>query len=60
VELIGAEHSPGHAVTAGSLSQALSQAAGIAYARRLKGHTGRVVVYMSDGEFQGEFLVTLI
>jgi len=52
VELIGAEHSPGHAVTAGSLSQALSQAAGIAYARRLKGHTGRVVVYMSDGEFQ--------
>lgn len=52
VELIGAEHSPGHSVTAGSLAQALSQAAGIAYARRLKGHTGRVIVYMSDGEFQ--------
>jgi transketolase len=52
VELIGAEHSPGHAVTAGSLAQALSQAAGIAYARKLKGHTGRVCVYMSDGEFQ--------
>jgi len=52
VELIGAEHSPGHAVTAGSLAQALSQGAGIAYARKLKGHTGRVVVYMSDGEFQ--------
>lgn len=52
VELIGAEHSPGHAVTAGSLAQALSQAAGIAYARKLKGHTGRVFVYMSDGEFQ--------
>jgi transketolase len=52
VELIGAEHSPGHAVTAGSLAQALSQASGIAYARKLKGHTGRVVVYMSDGEFQ--------
>lgn len=48
VELIGAEHSPGHAVTAGSLGQALSQAAGIAYARNRKGHTGRVV-----GEYQG-------
>ncbi|KAL9186650.1 hypothetical protein ACHAXT_005888 [Thalassiosira profunda] len=52
VELIGAEHSPGHAVTAGSLAQALSQAAGISYARKLKGHSGRVVVYMSDGELQ--------
>lgn len=53
VELIGAEHSPGHAVTAGSLAQAFSQAAGIAYARgKLKKHTGRVIVYMSDGEFQ--------
>jgi transketolase len=39
-------------VTAGSLAQALSQAAGIAHARKLKGHTGRVFVYMSDGEFQ--------
>lgn len=52
VELIGAEHSPGHAVTAGSLAQALSQAAGIAYARKLQHHTGRVFVYMSDGEMQ--------
>jgi transketolase len=52
VELIGAEHSPGHAVTAGSLAQALSQAAGIAYARKLQQHTGKVFVYMSDGEFQ--------
>ena len=33
-------------------SQALSQAAGIAFARKRKGHTGRVVVYMSDGEMQ--------
>ena len=32
--------------------QALSQAAGIAFARKRKGHTGRVVVYMSDGEMQ--------
>lgn len=52
VELIGAEHSPGHEVTAGSLAQALSQAAGIALGRKLKGETGRVVVFMSDGELQ--------
>lgn len=52
VELIGAEHSPGHEVTAGSLGQAISQAGGIALARKLKGDTGRVWVFMSDGEFQ--------
>ncbi len=52
VELIGAEHSPGHEVTAGSLGQALSQAAGIALGRRLKGEPGRVFVFMSDGEFE--------
>jgi transketolase len=52
VELIGAEHSPGHEVTAGSLAQALSQAGGIALARRLRGDTGRVWVFMSDGELQ--------
>lgn len=52
LELIGAEHSPGHEVTAGSLGQAISQAGGIALARRLHGETGRVWVFMSDGEFQ--------
>jgi transketolase len=52
VELIGAEHSPGHEVTAGSLGQAISQAGGIALARRLHGEPGRVWVFMSDGEFQ--------
>jgi len=52
VELIGAEHSPGHEVTAGSLGQCVSQAGGIAHARRLKGETGRNFVFMSDGEFQ--------
>lgn len=52
VEMIGAEHSPGLELMAGSLGQALSQAAGIALARRLKGETGRVWVLMSDGEFQ--------
>jgi len=52
VEMIGAEHSPGHEVTAGSLGQALSQAAGIAYARKRMGESGRVWVLMSDGELQ--------
>lgn len=52
VEMIGAEHSPGFETTTGSLAQALSQAGGIALGRRLKGETGRVFVYMSDGEFQ--------
>lgn len=52
VEMIGAEHSPGHELTAGSLGQCLSQAAGIALARKLKKETGRVWVFMSDGEFQ--------
>eukprot|EP00986_Skeletonema_menzelii_P002688 scaffold747_cov145-Skeletonema_menzelii.AAC.14 len=52
IEMIGAEHSPGQAVTAGSLAPALSQAAGIGYARKLKNATGRVVVFLSDGEFQ--------
>jgi transketolase len=52
VEMIGAEHSPGMEVTSGSLGQALSQASGIALARRLKKESGRVWVFMSDGEFQ--------
>ncbi len=52
VEMIAAEHSPGSEVMGGSLGQALSQAAGIAFARKLKGDTGRVWVFMSDGEFQ--------
>ena len=56
VEMIGAEHSPGMEVTTGSLGQGISQAGGIALARRLKGETGRVVVMLSDGECQsGEF-----
>jgi transketolase len=52
VEMIGAEHSPGGEVTSGSLGQALSQAGGIAMARRRKGESGRVWVLMTDGEFQ--------
>ena len=52
VEMIGAEHSPGVELTAGSLAQAISQAGGIALARKLKGETGRVWVMMTDGELQ--------
>jgi transketolase len=52
VEMIGAEHSPGVEVTGGSLAQALSQAAGIALARKQRGDRGRVFVLLSDGEFQ--------
>ena len=52
VEMIGAEHSPGMEVTSGSLAQGLSMAAGLAWARRRRGESGRVWVFMSDGEFQ--------
>jgi transketolase len=52
VELIGAEHSPGIETTTGSLAQALSQAGGIALARRIRKEQGRVWIMMSDGEFQ--------
>ena len=52
VEQIGAEHSPGLEVTGGSLGQTLSQAGGVAMARRLRGERGRNWVLMSDGEFQ--------
>ncbi|MHB8126236.1 MAG: transketolase [Desulfitobacteriaceae bacterium] len=52
VEMIGAEHSPGHEIMSGSLGQGISQAAGIAMGRKLKGEVGRVWVFMSDGEFQ--------
>ncbi len=52
VEMIGAEHSPGMETMTGSLGQGISQAAGIAMARRRKGEKGRVFVFMSDGECQ--------
>ncbi|HVO39173.1 MAG TPA: transketolase [Spirochaetia bacterium] len=52
VEMIGAEHSPGFSMMGGALAQTLSQAAGVALARRLKGERGRVWVFLSDGEFQ--------
>ncbi len=52
VEMIGGEHSPGMELTTGSFGQALSQAGGIALARKLRGDSGRVFVFMSDGEFE--------
>jgi transketolase len=52
VEMIGAEHSPGMETMTGSLGQGISQAAGIAMARKRKDEKGRVFVFMSDGEFQ--------
>jgi transketolase len=52
VEMIGAEHSPGHEITAGSLGQALSQVVGISLARKMNGDSGRNWIFMSDGEFQ--------
>jgi transketolase len=56
VEMIGAEHSPGMEVTTGSLGQGISQAAGMAWSRKIAGESGRVVMLMSDGECQsGEF-----
>lgn len=52
VEMIGGEHSPGFELTTGSFGQALSQAGGIAMAKKMRGETGRIIVFMSDGELQ--------
>ena len=52
VEMIGAEHSPGMEVHNGTLGIGLSTGAGLAYGRRLRGDTGKVWVFMSDGEVQ--------
>jgi transketolase len=52
MEMIGAEHSPGFETTAGSLGQTISIAAGTAHARKIKGDSGRVFIFLSDGEIQ--------
>lgn len=52
VEMIGAEHSPGMEVHNGTLGIGLSTGAGLAFGRRRRGESGRVWVYMSDGEVQ--------
>lgn len=52
VEMIGGEHSPGHETNGGSFGQTISQAAGVAWARRHKGDSGKVWIFLSDGECQ--------
>ncbi len=52
LEMIGEEHSPGFELTTGSFGQCISQAGGIAVAKKRKGHKGRVFVFLSDGELQ--------
>jgi len=52
MEMIGTEHSPGFENTAGSLGQTVSIAAGTAHARKIKRETGRVFIFLSDGEIQ--------
>ncbi len=52
VEMIGADHSPGMEVHNGTLGIGLSTASGLAYGRRKRGDTGKVCVFMSDGEVQ--------
>lgn len=52
VAMIGEEASPGFELTTGSFGQCISQAGGIAAARKLKGDTGKVFVFLSDGELQ--------
>ena len=52
LEMIGSEHSPGHETNGGSFGQTISQAAGVAWARRWKKEKGLVWLFLSDGEFQ--------
>jgi transketolase len=52
VEMIGGTGAPGMPFTTGSLAQGLSQAIGVALARRLQGKGGHIYVYTSDGELQ--------
>ena len=52
LEMIGAEHSPGMAVTSGSLGIALGVAVGRAIARKQLGKPGAIWVLISDGELQ--------
>ncbi len=52
LEMIGEEHSPGFELTTGSFGQCISQAGGIAIAKKRKGDESRVFVFLSDGELQ--------
>ena len=50
--MIGGERSPGIEVNGGSFGQAISQAAGVAWARKMRGDSGRIWVFLGDGELQ--------
>jgi len=50
LEMLGGEHSPGFENMGGSLGQTISIAAGAAHARKLKGDSGKVYCYITDGE----------
>lgn len=52
VEMIGGEHSPGHETNGGSFGQTISQAAGVAWARLRRGDSGKVWIFLGDGECQ--------
>ncbi|MBT5576231.1 hypothetical protein N9C74_01575 [Pontimonas sp.] len=52
LEMIGAEHSPGMAVTSGSLGIALGVGVGRALARKAQKRPGDIWVVISDGELQ--------
>jgi transketolase len=52
LEMIGGTGAPGMVFTTGSLAQGVSQAIGLALAKRHRHEPGRVVVYVSDGELQ--------
>lgn len=52
MENCGHSHSPGYDLVTGSFGQALGQAGGIAHARKLRNESGRVLVFLADGELQ--------
>lgn len=52
LEMIGGTGAPGMVFTTGSLAQGVSQAIGLALAKRHRREPGRVLVYVSDGELQ--------
>ncbi len=52
MEMIGSEHSPGLEVNGGSFGQTISQAAGVAWARKYRRESGLVWIFLGDGECQ--------
>ncbi len=52
IEMIGSEITPGFEITGGSLGQGLSQGVGLAIGAKLRKHSWRTFVYMSDGELE--------